>query len=730
MADDFRVAGGYVEVVARVNERSGQEAGDKLADDVEERTTTRLRDARGRFVRAGTEVGAGISQGVEDEIEKGTERVREKVKRTGEDSGKGFLEGLRNGVKGFSGSFFSTLTFGMVGPGLSNAFQASPAVASIGLSLAAAIVAVAAPAIGAGIVSALGVGSGLGVIIAGAILAFKRDPALKAAGADLGKTIMGVDTEPLQAAYDAAQVKLTEALASHSKTRIAQAQKEAAETKKALTEAQTFNENNASLPDLARGAFAQPLLGAVGSLKRAFIELTPSIKQVFDTVAPFIGPLTDGFIGLIKNALPGFLQFLKSSGPSLTVFAQKLPEIGTDLTKMFDAFTKGGPGAAAFLGDFIKWIGFMLVYLSTLIGWLSQAYLAIRNFLTSIPGWAKTAWEWLQKLWDQITGFFGGIWKSITGSVSKGADETVGYFSALPGRVGRAIARVPGVIRDVLLDGVRGMAFLAGYAVGQWVDWMASLGPRTWAVLSAIPGLLGDLFTWAWQAALGVIKYQIGLTVGEVKALPGLMSGVLSGLGHLLGDLWDRAWAAAVAAVKYQIGVIVFEVRKLPGMLWDLGGDIINGLINGISQYYGRLWNLAWDLGQHFLKGFKAVFKAASPSKVMDEEIGQGVIGAGLIQGLDKSRGKVGGAAGKLADAAMRPFGTLADAKPPAIAPAGASGPAGANGSFGPYVIQLGDRALAAFVIDTVTGAPRQVAAAVDEGRRQRGFADTGGRRP
>jgi hypothetical protein len=727
VADDFRVAGGYVEVVARVNERTGRDAAERVTRDVERELASEAPAFEGAGGRAGTAMGGGIGKGVEGEVEKTLTRTRKRFEDEGDGSSKGFLDGFG---KGFSGGFLSTLTLGFKGAGWKEAFSASPAVASVGLALAAAVVAVAAPAIGAGIVAALGVGSGLGVILAGAILAFKRDPALKAAGADLGKTIMGVDTGPLQDAYEAAQVKLTAALASHSASRIAIARKEAADTKKALIDAQNFNENNASLPDLARGAFAVPLTAAVGQLKRAFIELTPSIKQAFDSVAPFIGPLTDGFIGLVKNALPGFLDFLKTSGPSLLVFAQKLPEIGTALTKMFDAFGKGGPGAAKFLGDFINWLNFMIVYLSGLISWLSQGYLAIRNFLTSIPGWTKAAWEWLQKLWGQITGFFAGIWKSITSSTSKGADETVKWFSALPGRVGRAIARIPGILRDTLMDGARGMAFAAGYAVGQWLNWMAQLGPRTWAVLSAIPGLLGDLFTWAWQTGLAVIKYQINLTVSEVKALPRLMSGALSGLGHLLGSIWDAAWGAAVGAVKYQIGVIVWEVKKLPGMLWNLGGDIISGLINGITGYYGRLWSLAVDLGKHFLSGFKSVFGIHSPSRVMDEEIGQQGIGAGLIQGLDKSRGKVGGAAGKLADAAMGPFGGI-DAKPGATAPAGASGPAGANGSYGPYVIELDGRQLAAFVIDAVTGAPKEVSRAVDVGRSAGGghFPNTARRR-
>lgn len=649
MADDFRVAGGYVEVVARVNERTGREAAEKVTRDVERELSSKAPEFEGAGGRAGASMGKGLTRAVEDEVEKGTKRVREKVTKGGEDSGKGFLEGLRNGVKGFSGGFLSTLTLGFAGPGLSNAFQASPQVASIGLALAGAVVAVAAPAIGAGIVAALGVGSGLGVIIAGSILAFARDPKLKAAGADLGKTIMGVDTQPLQEAYDKAQANLTLALQSHSKTRIATAQKEAAETKKALADAQAFNENNASLPDLARGAFGKPLLDSIGQIKRAFIELTPSIKQVFDTVAPFIVPLTDGFIGLVKNALPGFLNFLKASGPSLTVFAQKLPEIGTALTKMFDSFAKGGPGAAKFLGDFIDWVARTIVVIGAIIGWLSRAYLAMRNFFTSIPGWVDAAGAWL---------------------------------ASLPGKAEKALTALPGVVGGLIRSAVEGLVYWAGWGVGEAVKFVASLPGRIWNAITGIPDLISSLFRRAMSAGRGEVA---------------------SGAESIVSTLWG-----------------------LPGRLWSLGGSIISGLVNGIENAAGRLWNLAWSLAGRFLSGFKSALGISSPSKVM-AELGEQGIGAGLIQGIDRSRKGAGGAAAMLADAVVRPFGAL-DVKPGAIAPAGASGPAGANGSFGPYVIELDGATVAAFVIDTVTGAPRAVAAAADEGRRQRGFVASRGR--
>jgi hypothetical protein len=256
------------------------------------------------------------------------------------------------------------------------------------------------------------------------------------------------------------------------------------------------------------------------------------------------------------------------------------------------------------------------------------------------------------------------------------------------------------------------------------VDWVASLPGRWWAILSALPGLIGDAFTGAWNAGVAVVKYQIGLTVGEVKALPGLMWSALSGLGHLLGSIWDAAWGAAVGAVKYQIGVIVFEVKKLPGMLWNLGGDIIGGLINGITGYYGRLWSLAWDLGQHFLKGFKAAFGISSPSKVMDEDIAQKGIGAGLIQGLEKTRGKVGGAAGRLAADAMGPFGQRVDAKGGAVALAGALATQGA-----PVHITVINHLDGKEIGNRIYLDPQRVAAATDRGRRTRGFVDTAERR-
>jgi hypothetical protein len=386
MADDFRVAGGYVEVVARVNERTGRDAAERITRDVEQG----LRASGPVFDRAsgdiGRNVGAGISRGIEGEVEKGFRRTRDRVRKSGDDSAKGFLSGFGSA---FSGAFLNTLTFGLKGSGsLASAFSDNPYVAAIGAALAVAIVATAAPAIGAGIVSAVSLASGIGVIGLGALL-LKENPAVKAAGASLMKTLKDTFT-------DAAQ------------------------------------------------PLVRPLVDSLGDARSMVRELAPEFKEMFAVVAPYVRPLVDGFLGLVKNALPGFLDFLKSSGPSLTVFAQKLPEIGTALTKMFDSFAKGGPGATAFLGDFLQWVSGIIIGVGAVVGWLSQAYLSVRNFFTSIPGWAKSAGDWFDKTWDKITGFFSGIWRTVTGSVSKGTNDTVSWFSALPGRVGRALVALPG----------------------------------------------------------------------------------------------------------------------------------------------------------------------------------------------------------------------------------------------------------------------------------------------
>lgn len=697
MPDGFKIADGYVAVAAKINRqaanRSADEAGQEAGTSFTRGLDGRIRDEKGRFVKgvtdtfgsaresaeeAGREAGESFTRGVDGRLRDERGRFvkgfgdtfgsgREPAGRGGSESGLGFLN---NFGQAFSGGFLNVITAGFKGGSLSSAFTSNPYVAGVGAALAGGIVAAALPAIGAGITAGLGLLSGLGVITAGVILTASRSPEVKSAVGELGKSIMGVDTAPLTDAYKLAQQHLTAANASGSASRIATAQHEVDETKKALDDAVAYNASHLTIPGMAAKSFTKPLMDSIEVVKGAWAQLAPSIGQAFETLAPSLKPLTEGFVGLVQNAMPGFLDFLKASGPMLTELAKHMPEIGKALSVFFSALSDGGPGATKFLGDLLGFLESQIVLWGHLIGWLSMAYGAIHDFFAAIPGWLSSAGQWFDDTGQKVEDFFTGLWDSATNLVSgwgdtlQGwvdttggkADAVVDWFGGLPDRVMAWLEALPGRMGDWAGSAFDAVLYGIGFGVGSIVDFFIRLPGR---VVDGVSVLGERLSGWWTTVSTNVTTWVSGTVDGVVDfftKLPGRASSAVSGLWDTisgrftqtrdgahntirdavngavdwLSGLPHRAWSA-VSGLPGEVGRAVSGAGS---WLWSAGQDVIRGLVGGIEGMMGWAVDKAKHAAGRIADGFKDALGINSPSTLMRDEVGA-MLPPGAVEGFE-----------------------------------------------------------------------------------------------
>jgi hypothetical protein len=92
---------------------------------------------------------------------------------------------------------------------------------------------------------------------------------------------------------------------------------------------------------------------------------------------------------------------------------------------------------------------------------------------------------------------------------------------------------------------------------------------------------------------------------------------------------------------------------ELPDKLLRLGGDIVNGLINGIKNSASALLNTVKNFIVNTIPGpIRSILGISSPSKVMMGFGGD--VGEGLALGMEGAGTRVAGAAGRLANATAR----------------------------------------------------------------------------
>lgn len=246
---------------------------------------------------------------------------------------------------------------------------------------------------------------------------------------------------------------------------------------------------------------------------------------------------------------------------------------------------------------------------------------------------------------------------------------------------GRAILFVG---RALLLNPI-GLAVtvIAGAAFLIWKNW-SKIGPA----LRSFWGGVKNAAAKAWggiKSVAGTVfeasKRAFSFTpLGLVVRNWGSIKGFFGNLGERLKPAFNAIWSASKKAFAFtplglvvkNWGAIVDFFKGLPAKLGDIGGQIIDGLLGGITAAWNRLKEGVTGIGEGIANQFKSLLGIRSPSRVF---MGFGdMLGIGLQQGMLGTARAVAGAALTLATAATPLF-------PDSAGPGGPGAGAQAEGS-------------------------------------------------
>jgi hypothetical protein len=149
--------------------------------------------------------------------------------------------------------------------------------------------------------------------------------------------------------------------------------------------------------------------------------------------------------------------------------------------------------------------------------------------------------------------------------------------------------------------------------------------------LASLPGQLALLFQQALEGLAYIVGEGIGLVIREFFVLPQQIWDALSGLGKLLWQLFTDAWNLTINTTVALAEQLVGFVRALPGRLWGLLTSL-PGLIGGVFR---SAWNAAYDAvvsaGERIIS-----FALSLPGKLVGfmRNVGSDILG-GLKDGIN-----------------------------------------------------------------------------------------------
>ncbi len=362
------------------------------------------------------------------------------------------------------------------------------------------------------------------------------------------------------------------------------------------------------------GAKAEPVITAVkqgvADILGAFISLTEGING--EEIAGKIGA---GFQYFIDEILPkikeGFQWIIDNKdiliagivGIAAAMATMNVANIIMGLVKSFKAFKAAQEGATV-----AQWllnaamaanpIGLIVAAIVGLVAAFATLWVTSEDFRNFWIG-----------LWDSAKKVFMDTWNAVVKFFTKDLPQNFNKFMATCGE---------------FIDGV--------------VSYFRELPSKIWVQLSsAISKVIkfgSDLVSTGMRAASDFLSSVINFAAQLPGKIWGAISGAISQVAQWGRDMVSRGRQAASDLVS----TIVNTITSLPGKMASIGSDIVRGLWNGISDMVGWIGGKIQGFGEGVLSGIKNFFGIASPSKLMEKEVGK-FIPPGIAVGIEKNVG-------------------------------------------------------------------------------------------
>lgn len=348
----------------------------------------------------------------------------------------------------------------------------------------------------------------------------------------------------------------------------------------------------------------------VGSVATAGKNIIPRVGQIMVTLgqtvadyAPGVGLyLSNALISVLPEAVQGpmrdaFAGVDKVVGKLESVFNDNLKPAADAADSVFSAISSGvktfgdnvndlvlpaidtlSPAFNDFFGA-IQTAQPLLEFIANLFGVALAAAIstAIKLFaaITEVVAFVITGFA---QLYEDISGFVTGVVQFFTADLPNAINALVQWFAQLPGNIA-------GFLSTVIANVVAWVANMASNAVSAGSQFISGIA----GFMSALPG---NVASW--------LSSVISTVVGWVSQFASNATSAASQFGSKL-----RSGLAAI-----------------PGTLGNIGANIVQGLVNGVTGAAGKLINAVKGAVGNAIEGAKNLLGIHSPSRVF-RKIGQ-----------------------------------------------------------------------------------------------------------
>lgn len=431
------------------------------------------------------------------------------------------------------------------------------------------------------------------------------------------------------------------------------------------------------------------------------LEKTPlkSIENIISGIGNAFFSVLDG----IAKAIPKVINALQPLFKAISVFYNTFMSVWYDTGEVADLLGMLGisPKTAAKVESVLKKVVTAIQNLNTFIRttianlkkfWEKNAQKIFQNTVSTFTKIWKSIQPILAVIYSFVVEFLGNkvipfikeqldglrqFWdengKQIMEAVKNAFQFILGVIQFVMPAVKFIIEIVWSAIKDIIggaLNVIKGLiqVFTAIFT-GDWSQLWEGIKKILMGAVNLILGILSlnflgsirTIFTNLLKTGVNIVKNMWTNIVNFFRNFAGNASGIVSNMASRIWGIIKNMATNFVQSILNMRNNVISKIKSIKDgiintlkniNLVKIGKDIILGLAKGIGSAVSAVTDKVKSIGKTITTGFKKVFKTASPSKVMRDEIGRW-IPAGIGVGIEKNQDSALKGMRKLADSLM-----------------------------------------------------------------------------
>lgn len=384
---------------------------------------------------------------------------------------------------------------------------------------------------------------------------------------------------------------------------------------------------------------ASNVLPRISEIVTTVIESLPElVGTLAPQVASFFGELFSAALDTLQQSLPDDVRNMLQAAFEVVDSSSLSSSVKGLLDDAFSGATPDLSGITSALTDafqsdaFSSTLGALSTLLETVESFMTGLAQAAESYLAPALDLLSSAWADLMDAVQAAQPWLDAIAELLGAALGVAAAAAVTVVAALAETIA-AVVDVVVAFADGLLDGINaaiGFAAIVGAALMALPEKVAS-----WlsGAISAVAGWVADMASNAVSAGSQFISGLAGFMSGLAGNISSWLSGAISTVvGWVTQFASNATSAASTFGSKLRSGL-----EAIPGTLGNIGSNIVQGLVNGVTGAAGKLVNAVKGAVGDAIQGAKNLLGIKSPSRVF-RKIGQYVM-QGAALGVDDDAG-------------------------------------------------------------------------------------------